>query len=137
MLAQLEQGNEEFKAASLQMIAVAMGQPKHNQQFCGSLAPSLTCLTHETTEPYLTYGLNQGKLGQLASLNVVANGAKAAMQGHQGAMVYGDVRMMPGTFIVDRDGNIAWAYYSKDVSDHPSNEVILEAATQVRMRTNT
>ena len=128
MLAQLEQGKAQFAEANLQLVAVAMGQPKHNKQFCGSLAPSITCVTHETTEPYNAYGLSQGKMGQLASLNVAANGMKATLQGHQGGIVYGDVRMMPGTFVVDTQGKIAWAYYSKDVSDHPSNDLIVEAA---------
>jgi peroxiredoxin len=117
-----------FRAVNLQVVAVAMGQPKHNQQFCGKLAPSLTCLTHETSEPYAVYGLSQGKFGQLASLNVVANGAKAGMQGHIGGVVYGDVRMMPGTFLVDTEGVIVWVHYSRDVSDHPSNVTIVEAA---------
>jgi hypothetical protein len=98
MLAQLEQGKAQFADASLQIVAVAMGQPKHNWQFCGSLASSIMCVTHETTEPYLAYGLTQGKIGQFASVQVAANGMKAAMQGHHGGVVYGDVRMMPGTF---------------------------------------
>lgn len=125
-----------FNAAELKVIAVAMGQPKHNQQFCGRLAPSLTCLTHETTEPYAAYGLSQAKFGQLASLKVAANGARAAMQGHQGSIVYGDVKMMPGTFLVDAHGMIAWTYYSRDVSDHPSNETIIEAAKALTIMRN-
>jgi peroxiredoxin len=131
LLAQLEQGEQEFKDAGLQVVAVAMGEPKHNQQFCGKLAPSLRCLTDETTEPYSLYGLNQAGLGQIASLNVAKNGMQAALQGHQGGIVYGDVKMLPGTFVVDMQGKIAWAYYSKDVSDHPTNETIIKAAVAV------
>lgn len=131
MLAQLEQGKAQFADARLQIVAVAMGQPKHNRQFCGTLAPSIMCVTHETTEPYMAYGLSQATMGQFASLNVAANGMKAAMEGHTVGVVYGDVKMMPGTFIVDVQGKVAWVHYSKDVSDHPSNEMILEAARQV------
>jgi peroxiredoxin len=131
MLAQLEQAKAEFTAAGLQVVAVAMGQPKHAAQFCGSLAPSLRCLAHEDAAPYYAYGLSQANMGQLMGINVVKEGMEAATQGFVPGQVIGDPRMMPGTFIVDTQGIIVWRYYGKDVSDHPTNAELLRVGSSV------
>jgi peroxiredoxin len=34
---------------------------------------------------------------------------------------------MPGTFVVARDGRLAYAHYNKDQSDNPPMEEVLEA----------
>jgi hypothetical protein len=57
------------------------GEPKHAERYCGKLAPSITCLTNETTMPYETYGLQQGKLGELMSPAVVVASVRALARG--------------------------------------------------------
>lgn len=97
-----------------------MGQPKHAQQFCGKLAPNVNCLTDETSEPYHTYGLQQGKwLGELFSLEVIKAGARAAANGASQGATIGDSKMLPGTFVVDQQGVLRYTYYSKHAGDHP------------------
>jgi hypothetical protein len=39
----------------------------------------------------------------------------------------GDVRMLPGTFIVDRQGRVQFAHYSKHAGDHPEISTLLKA----------
>jgi hypothetical protein len=57
----LELHQDQLTTAGLQNLGIAMGPPKHVELYCGKLAPSMTCLTDETTLPYQTYGLQQGK----------------------------------------------------------------------------
>ncbi len=45
----------------------------------------------------------------------------------------GDVRMLPGTFIVDRNGLIQFTYYSVHAGDTPRIERLLKALEQPEM----
>lgn len=114
------------------MISVAMGQPKHAERYCGKLAPSITCLTDETTRPYETYGLQQGKLTELISPAVVAASVRALSRGSSQGETIGDAKMLPGTFIIDRQGVVQYTYYSKHAGDHPRMEDLIAAANKLR-----
>ena len=96
-----------------------MGEPKHNERYCGSLAPHVTCLTSEDTRPYNAFGLQQGGASELMSLDTLKAGFRAARKGYVPGGAVGDTRMMPGTFLIDRQGRVAYAYYSKHAGDHP------------------
>ena len=131
-LAQLELHKNELSTAGLQVIGVAMGQPKHADRYCGNLAPSMQCFTDETTHPYETYGLQQGKLGELMSPAVVASSVRALARGSSQGKIIGDAKMLPGTFIVDQQGIIRYAYYSKHAGDHPDTAELIAAAHTLR-----
>lgn len=109
-----------------------MGEPKHAERYCGKLAPSITCLTNETTKPYETYGLQQGKLGELISPAVIAASVRALAHGSSQGQTIGDAKMMPGTFIVDRQGIIQYTYYSKHAGDHPNIADLIAAANTLK-----
>jgi peroxiredoxin len=128
-LAELEAHKAELYAAGLSISAVAMGEPKHAARYCGELAPSMSCLVNETSAPYSAYGLQQAGLGEFFNANVAKNGQKAMQSGATVGQIIGDPRMMPGNFLIDQRGIVRWAYYSKDVSDHPAISEIIAAAT--------
>jgi len=107
-----------------------MGQPKHAERYCGKLAPSMTCLTDETTLPYQTYGLQQGKLSELMSPSVMVASVRAMARGSSQGKPIGDAKMLPGTFIVDQQGIIRYTYYSKHAGDHPAIETLIVAHDQ-------
>jgi hypothetical protein len=105
-----------------------MGEPKHAERYCGSLAPSITCLTDETTHPYTVYGLRDGSWGELVSPSVIKAGIRAYKSGSRQGEAMGDTKMLPGTFIVDRTGIIRYVYYSTHPGDHPAVEDLVKTA---------
>lgn len=109
-----------------------MGEPKHAERYCGKLAPSITCLTNETTMPYETYGLQQGKLGELISPAVMVASVRALRRGSSQGEAIGDVKMLPGTFIIDKNGIIQYVYYSKHAGDHPKIADLITAAHMLK-----
>jgi peroxiredoxin len=127
----LEQHKQELKDAGLQVIAVAMGEPKHLGRYCESISPSVRCLVKKDTEAYKAYGLEQAGVRELMSLNVFTKGLKAVTSGYAGGPPIGDVRMMPGTFLVDRQGILRYTYYSANIADHPSFEELLRQASLI------
>lgn len=69
---------------------------------------------------------------QLASLGVLAATARAFSRGSVGGRIIGNAKMMPGSFIVDRAGNVVWTHYNEHIGDHPSFDKILEVARQLK-----
>jgi peroxiredoxin len=132
-LAQLEQHQEELREAGLQIVAVGQGETKHAQRYCGSLAPSIECLTDKTTEPYHTYGLRRGTVreGAANSLALLKASLQAAARGHLQGKATGDVQMLPGSFIIDKDGRICYTYYSKHAGDQPAFDALIRVAHEV------
>jgi len=44
--------------------------------------------------------------------------------------------LMPALFVVDRDGKIAYAYYSKSMSDIPSNEAVFGVLRELQKKSS-
>jgi hypothetical protein len=128
----LELHKDELANVEPQVVSVAMGEPKHAERYSGKLVPSIACLMNETTMPYQTYGLQQGTLGELISPAVVVASVKALARGGSQGEAIGDVKMLPGTFMVDKQGIIQYAYYSKHAGDHPKIADLIAAANTLK-----
>jgi len=121
----------------LQLLAVGLGEPKHAERYCGRLAPSLTCFADDKNDGYYAWGLRQGTAGELFanSLNVLRASAKAMAAGHVQGRATGDTHMLPGTFIIDRDGMIRYAYYGHYAGDDPAIEALVNEAHKLKAAT--
>ena len=124
-LAQLELYKEEIKEAGLKVVAVALGKPQHAQRFCDKGAPSVTCYCDHKAKVYARYGLQQASAFQLLNPFVYTATARAAAKGHYQGTPTGDIKMLPGTFIVDTDGIIQYVYYSSHIGDHPDIDELI------------
>lgn len=121
MLKQVQQQAAELRAAGLHIAAVGIGEPKHAAHYRKLLAPAVDCLTDNgATTVYGLYGLRDGAAGAFLNLKVAARTIRALAAGNLIGAPSGNVRMLPGTFIVDTDGIVRYAHYSADVADHPA-----------------
>ena len=132
-LARLEVRHADLEAVGIQVINIAMGNPTHLERYRERLAPHLHFLARKDDSAHRTYGLKEGNLAQLASFNVATSAIGEFARGNIGGVPSGNVRMMPGMFIVDNGGKITYTYYSKDIADHPTVDQLLTAAKQVRV----
>lgn len=48
-------------------------------------------------------------------------------RGHRSGASKGDVRQLPGVFIIDAAGRIRFSHFAQDPSAHPSPRILLEA----------
>jgi peroxiredoxin len=136
-LAELEGHKDEVRAAGLQSVVLALGEPKHAERYCGRLAPSLPCFADDKNDGYYAWGLRQGTAGEFLanSLNVLKASARAMASGHVQGKATGDAHMLPGTFIIDQDGVVRYAYYSQYAGDDPSIESLVKEAKNLKIRT--
>jgi peroxiredoxin len=59
-------------------------------------------------------------------------GMAAVARGHGVGMPVGDVRQLPGVFVIDRKGEIVFSWPAGDPAGHPSAEEILSAVKPLR-----
>ncbi len=126
----MELHREEIAAAGLKVVAVALGEPKHADRYCGNLAPSIDCYCNQTADVYEAYGLQRGGITAMLNPGIAVAGFRAASRGHVQGKATGDVKMLPGTFIVDKEGVIQYAYYSSHAGDHPDLTAVCAAAAK-------
>ena len=117
----------------MRAVAVGMCQPGEAARFCGSRAPSVTCLCDRTKTAYAAYGLSDGSLAQVMyNPEVAAAYVRAGLQGHTMAPASApDIwRMLPGTFAIDTSGTIRAAHYARHAGDQPDLAAMLRALRQ-------
>jgi peroxiredoxin len=122
----LEQHQAEIVQAGLKVVAIALGEPKHARRYCGRLAPSITCLCNQAADVYMAYGLRRVGVRQVLQPGLWAATARATLRGNVQGQATGDTTMLPGTFVVDRQGIIRYAYYSTHAGDHPDLTQLIE-----------
>lgn len=133
-LAELEQRHEDIQAAGLQQVALALGEPKHAERYCGKLAPHLECLADDKNDGYYDWGLQQATISDLFShgVDIMKASLKAAANGHMQGRATGDANMLPGTFIIDSDGIVRYAYYSAYAGDNPAIDTLVQIARDMQ-----
>jgi peroxiredoxin len=115
----LELHHAEIETAGLRILAIGLGEPKHARHFGGKLAPNVECLTDEKPTLYEAFGIEKGNILRLLAPDAMAAGARAAKQGHRQGEATGDMQRLPGTFIIDGQGIVRYAYYGKHAGDQP------------------
>lgn len=114
----------EIRDIGGEVAAVLMGSPVQVANYRKSLGIEYPCLCDTAREAYRAYGLDAGSLGQVARPSIWAAGLKALLIGGIGWPT-GDVRQMPGSFIVDTNGEIQFAHRAKTSADYPPLDEIL------------
>lgn len=123
----------EIQKRGATIAAVAQGTPAEADSVLKELALPFPILADPQRTAYAAYGLPRG--GWLDVVNVSV--AKKAMEvgkrfgvstSVKGSMLSNsDWKQMPGTFVVDRSGKIAFAHVGADSSDTTPPEKILPA----------
>lgn len=130
-LNQLAHSQAEIEAAGLRIVAVGIGEAQHAEQYCAPIVPQALCLASEDAAIYQSYGFSHVKLGDILSFTAVKNTVRAFTTSTVFREVTGDFRMIGGTLLVDKDGVVQYAYYSKTPGDHPPFSVVLTKAREI------
>lgn len=100
------------------MIFFYQGTVEVGKEFFNRVWPEARAIADKEQRFYEAFGLERGSVGQLLGLSVWARGIEAMRKGNRAGMPVGDVKMMPGFFLV-RGDQIIWEYKSKNSADHP------------------
>ncbi len=121
MLVQLEQHKDIIKEAGLKSVALGIGQPKHAAHWGRKLAPSVLCLSNETNAVHYLYGLKRNSgTDWVFKTGLYVASVKAAASGVGQGAATGDISMLGGIFIVNREGVIQYSYANDFAGDYPA-----------------
>ena len=117
---------EEFLAAGAEVVAIFQyrGQPTKN--FCRRRGVPFTCLGDPERDLYHAVGLERGTMREYIGPQLAKGFVRAARHGAFAGVPKGDVAQRPGTFVIGRDGKVAFAHYNKDSSDNPDTAELLQ-----------
>jgi peroxiredoxin len=123
----LDEALDEIREAAGDVVCVFQyrAEPTHN--FCRQREVEVECLGDPDRAGYDAVGLERGGAKELFNPKVGIRAIAAARKGATAGKPEGDTRLMPGTFVVARDGRLVYAHYNRDQSDNPPMEEVLEA----------
>ncbi len=98
---------------------------------CARYRTPFPCLADPRLEGYRAFALRRGGPAELFGPRVLLRYAQAALKGHLGGVPVGDTRLLPGTFIIDRQGTVRYARYARHAGDHPPVAELVAALRQI------
>lgn len=110
------------------MLAVFQYHGTDTRDFCRERDVPFDCLGDPGIEGYRAVGLGKGSFSEYLGVQTLVPTVKAAMKGHfVGSPQGGDISIRPATFVIGRDGRVAYAHYNEDAPDNAPTEEVLEA----------
>ena len=133
-VAQLRAEQARFERYSATVGLITLGRPQETDEFCRerNLSKVFVCLSDTEKLAYGAYSLARVSAGALITPNVIARGFQAVLHGHLVGMPKGDPLQMPGLFVVDVNGRVAYAHRHRDAADNPPNEVLFEVLESLK-----
>ena len=118
---------QRFEAMGAQLLLVGMSAPQETAAFAENFDVPFPMAADPKRTLYRAFDI--GRMNPLGffSPTVALKGVSAMARGHLAGLPQGDVRQLPGVFVIDTDGTIVFRHYSRDPSDHPSPDTILDA----------
>jgi peroxiredoxin len=133
-LIQLGRSYEELRAAGGDVIAVFQYRAEPTMSFCRSRGVPFECLGDPTRAGYKAVGLERGERKEYMGLKIYRHWIRAAKVGAYVGKPQGDIAQRPGTFVVDRGGEVVFAHYNRTSPDNPAMPALVEALKRPTLR---
>lgn len=131
-MAQLRQKLPQLEQAGGRVVLVGMGTPEESAAFSKKTEVPFQVISDPGRRLYQTFGLKMASTLELISPAVVVKAFAAMAQGNTVGMPVGDIRQLPGVFVIDTGGRIVFSHIAKDPADHPDADTILAALNTLR-----
>ena len=117
----------QFEQAGSRVVLVGMGTPEESAAFLKNAGVSFPMISDPERQLYQAFGLKKAAVLELLSPALTFKAIATMAQGHSVGLPVGDVRQLPGVFIINTGGLIVYSHVAKDAADHPDAEKILTA----------
>ena len=129
-MAQLRRERHRFDEAGAQVVLVGMGTPSESKAFAAKHDVPYPIVCDPGKILYRTFDLKRMAPWGFFAPEVVLKGVSAMARGHLMGLPQGDVRQLPGVFVIDTNGKIVFSHYAADPADHPAVADILAAVDE-------
>jgi len=123
----LRRNRKSFEKAKAQIVLVGMGTPAESAEFAAKYDVPFPIAADPEKKLYRKFGLKQMSTMGFFSPSVALKGVAAIVGGHGIGMPQGDVRQLPGVFVINTAGEIIFSHFSGNPADHPDAKTIIDA----------
>jgi len=123
----LRRNKKSFERAGAQVVLVGMGTPSESAEFAEKFNVPFPIVADPQKKLYRKFELKQMSPLGFFSPSVALKGIAAIVSGHGIGMPQGDVRQLPGVFIINTTGEIVYSHFSSNPADHPDAKTIIAA----------
>ena len=124
-MAQLRQHTSDLEALKTNVVIISFGSPYNARLWEKETQSQFTLLLDPERNAYRAYGLERSMLRSWG-LNTFLTYSRLLLNGRKWRGIQGDSGQLGGDFIVNANGIIRLAYYSRDPSDRPSVSYLLD-----------
>jgi peroxiredoxin len=125
---------DEIRAAGGDVVAIFQYRADPTYHFCRKRGVPFDCLGDPERTGYHAVGLDRYGAREVIGPQLAKGFLRAARHGALPGVPKGDTAQKPGTFVVDRDGRVAFAHYSKDSADNPDTDEIVAVVRSLAAR---
>ena len=119
------------------VVAVFQYRADPTFHFCRKRDVPFDCLGDPERTGYQAVGLERGSAKEYVGPQLAKGFLRAARHGHiVGNPQGGDVAQRPGTFVVDSEGKVAFAHYSRDSASLPDTDEIVQLVQRLGAQPN-
>ena len=109
----------------MRLAAVGPADAARTARAESAFRPGFPLFADPTGLAYAAYGLRRGRFAELFGPAVLRRALAATLRGYIAGLPAGDTRLLPGAFVIDRDGRIRLAHYARHVADHAPVDLLL------------
>lgn len=109
------------------VVLVGLGSVEETAAFKKSFDVPFPMIADPEKRLFEAFRLKRASAESLFSAKMVVRGVKAMVKGHGIGVPRGDVRQLPGVFIIDTDERIRFSHHASGPADHPQVETLLAA----------
>jgi len=121
----LRREKEAFDQLGAQVVLVGLGNVTETAVFKKRFKVPFAMIADPEKQLFEAFRLKQASAGSLLSAKMVFKGVSAMARGHRMGVPQGDVRQLPGVFIIDTAGRIRFSHHAVSPADHPAPETLL------------
>ena len=122
---------ERFTAAGGQVAVVTMGSPEQSRKFREHYQLPFVLLSDPQQQAYRAFHVPRGGILSVAGPGMWAAGAQSLLKYGVGQII-GDPYQLPGSFVIDQTGQIAFAQRGKTSADVPTNDELVAVLEKLR-----
>lgn len=130
---QLRDHSDKFDKAGIGIVLAGLGNQKQSEEFKKEMNFSYPLICDKEMKLYKSFSVEKSSFIGMLSPKVLFRGLKSIVKGNKMSTPEGDPLQLGGTCLIDTQGIIRWNYQSKDASDNPSVELLLDAARELKL----
>ena len=122
----------ELERSGIAVAAVTFGDVEATSRFCNAVEAPFACYADPERRAYDAFGLKRHagwhRVLDPRQLSATMHALRAGHPMYKGRL---SVRQMPGTFLIDTDGEVRYAHRNRFPADNPPIDDVLAAAQRL------